>query len=296
MQRPLKDYFQLHFIVLILGFTAILGALISVHSLSTVFFRTGMATVGLWLYTRYKGISLTIPRTTLGKLIGIGFIIALHWFLFFYAAKVSNVAISLAGFSTASLWTSLIEPLWFRRKVSLLEVALGLVVIGGLYLIFLFEFRHILGLSLGILAALLSALFSVMNAKIAHEHTPQVITFYEMLGAAITSLVTLLVLQGSPLLPFNQIIPQTWDWLWLGILSLVCTVYAFASTVDLLKKFSAFTFNLTLNLEPVYGILFAYFIFGSKEQMSMGFYWGAGIILASVLMYPLLKKQKQHTS
>jgi drug/metabolite transporter (DMT)-like permease len=293
MQRPLKDYLQLHFIILILGFTAILGTLISIHSVSTVFFRTSIATIGIYFFLKARKVDLSITSTAKVKLLAVGFLISLHWFLFFFAAKISTVAICLAGFSTGSLWTSFIEPFWYKRKIRIYEVILGLVVIGGLYLIFLSEVNHIWGLLLGMLAAMLSALFSVINSTLTQRYPSSLITFYEMMGAAITSFVPLVILALNHTLSLDMIIPQGLDWLWLAILSLVCTVYAFTATVDLLYKFSAFTFNLALNLEPIYGIVFAYCIFGEKEQMTQGFYWGAAIILASVLVYPLFSRLSQ---
>lgn len=289
--KTTKDYIQLHFIVLLLGFTAILGTLISVHSLSTVFFRTAIAAVGIYFVLKFRQVDLKIDRSGAIKLLSTGFLISLHWFLFFFAAKISNVALCLAGFSTATLWTSIIEPITYKRKVRPHEVLLGLLVIGGLCMIFLSEVKHIWGLILGILAAMLSALFSVINSKLGKSYPSQVITFYEMTGAAITSLIPLLYTLKSGYLTIDQVIPHGWDWLWLAILSLVCTVYAFTVTVELLIKFSAFIFNLALNLEPVYGIIFAYLIFGEKEQMNLGFYAGTGVILVAILIYPILNKR-----
>ncbi len=289
--NSIKDYFQLHFVVLIAGFTAILGALISAHSLSIVFFRTFLASAGLFLYLYLKNVPIKISVKATWQLLATGGIIALHWFTFFYAAKISTVAICLAGFSTGSLWTSLLEPLWEKRKIRVIEVGLGLMVIVGLYLIFLFEVDHIMGLLVGIFSAFLSALFSVINAQFAKKHSPQIITFYEMLGASFITFIPVLYLFIQADNDFI-LIPQGLDWLWLCILAFVCTVYAFAEGVELIRKFSAFTFNLTLNLEPVYGIILAYIFFGEKERMTVGFYAGTFIILISVLLYPLLKKTK----
>ncbi len=288
--NSVKDYLQLHFVVLIAGFTAILGALISVHSLSVVFFRTFLAALGLFLYFSVKKIPYKVPPKIIGQLLLMGGMIALHWFTFFYAAKISTVAICLAGLSTTSLWTSFIEPIWNKRKIQLVEVGLGLLTIVGLYLIFLFEFSHLAGLLIAIFSAFLSALFSVINNRFSKHYTPQVITLYEMMGSAIFTFfpVVYLFFFGEENL---KIIPQEYDWLWLMILAIVCTVYAFAESVELIKKFSAFTFNLTLNLEPVYGIILAFVIFGEKERMTLGFYLGTFVILAAVLAYPILKKR-----
>jgi drug/metabolite transporter (DMT)-like permease len=286
------DYLTLHFVILIFGFTAVLGKLISVHTLGLIFFRTFLATLGFYIYFKIKDLSIKIDSKGKWQLLGTGgIIIALHWFTFFYSAYISTVAISLTGLSTTSFWTSLIEPLWNKKRINFIEVMLGGVVILGLYLIFLFEFNHIWGLCLSILCAILGAIFSVMNGQYAKQYSPQIITFYEMMGAAITTSIPVLyiLLTGNDAI---KVIPQGLDWLWILILAFACTIYAYTESVNLVRIFSAYTFNLTLNLEPVYGILLAYSILGQKERMTSGFYVGTLVILGSVLVYPLLQKKE----
>jgi drug/metabolite transporter (DMT)-like permease len=178
-----------------------------------------------------------------------------------------------------------------KTKIKAFEVVLGLIVIIGLYVIFSFEFNHALGLTMAVISAFLSALFSVINGKFTKKHNPYIITFYEMLGAWLGTVL---------FLPFYQIyftqgaginlIPTGIDWLWLAILGIICTVYAFSVSVEIMKRISAFVVNLTVNLEPVYGIVLAVLIFKEKEQMQPAFYVGTLIILLSVLAYPLLNK------
>ena len=286
----LSDYFTLHFVVLIYGFTAILGQLISIHTLGLVFFRTFLATAGFYIYFKIKGLSIEIDRKGKWQLLTTGgIVIALHWFTFFYAAKVSTVAISLAGIATTSLWTSFIEPFLNKNRIKPFEIFLGVFVIFGLYLIFLFELHHILGIILGVASGFLGAIFSVLNGQFAKRYSPQIITFYEMLGVAITTVIPVLYILffGNST---ASVIPQGLDWLWIFILAFVCTIYAYSTSVDLVRIFSAYTFTLTLNLEPVYGIIFAYLIFGEKERMTSGFYLGTLVILGSVLIYPLIRK------
>jgi drug/metabolite transporter (DMT)-like permease len=290
VQTPkLSDYFTLHFVVLIFGFTAILGQLTSIHTFGLVFFRTFLATVGFYIYFKIKGLSIQIDRKGKFQLLATGgVVIALHWFTFFYAAKIANISICLAGMATTSLWTSLIEPFMNKTRIKPLEIVLGVVVILGLYLIFLFEFNHIWGIILGTTSGLLGAVFSVLNGQFAKRYSPQIITFYEMMGVAITTAIPVFyVLFSSSTI---SVIPQGLDWLWVFILAFVCTIYAYSKSVDLVRIFSAFTFTLTLNLEPVYGIMLAYSFFGEKERMTFGFYVGTLVILATVLVYPLLKK------
>jgi drug/metabolite transporter (DMT)-like permease len=290
MKTTFKDYFTLHFVVLIFGFTAILGQLISIHTLGLVFFRTFLATVGFYIYFKIKGLDIKIDTKGKWKLLMTGgIVIALHWFTFFYSAKVSTIAISLVGLSTTSLWTSFIEPLWNKKRIQPLQVILGGVVILGLYLIFLYEFTHIWGLILSLTCAIMGSIFSVLNGEFAKKYSPQIITFYEMLGVAISTFIPILyvLISGNTNI---SVIPQGLDWLWILILAVFCTIYAYSESVNLVRIFSAFTFNLTLNLEPVYGIILAYLIFGEKERMTTGFYIGTLVILGTVLMYPFLNK------
>ena len=166
---------------------------------------------------------------------------------------------------------------------------LGLIVILGLYIIFRFEFAYAWGLTLAVISAFLVAVFTVLNRKWTFRHDHYVITFYEMIGAMVG--IALFFPWYHHLQPEGlQLIPTSLDWLYLIILSLVCTVYAYSVSVELMKRISAFAVNLTLNLEPVYGIVLAVVIFGEKERMTAGFYWGTGIILIAVLIHPVINR------
>ena len=290
MKTTLKDFFTLHFVVLIFGFTAILGQLISIHTLGLVFFRTFFASMGFYIYFKIRNLSIEIDTKGKWQLLATGgIVVALHWFTFFYSAKVSTIAISLVGLSTTSLWTSFIEPLWNKKRIKPLQVIFGSIVILGLYLIFLYEFKHIWGLILSIICATLGAFFTVLNGQFSKKYSPQIITFYEMLGVAISTFIPIIYVLFSGNANIS-VLPQGLDWLWILILAFVCTNYAYTESVNLVRIFSAFTFNLTLNLEPVYGIMLAYSFFGEKERMTMGFYAGTLVILLSVLLYPLSEK------
>jgi drug/metabolite transporter (DMT)-like permease len=240
--------------------------------------------------------SLRVAPLDLFKIIGVGVLISLHWIFFFWSAKVSTASVCLAGMATTSLWTSFLDPLINKKRIKPFEVALGLLVISGLLVIFQFENGYWLGLCMALIAAFLSALFSILNGRLTFRYSPYQITFYEMAAA---SLVALLFL---PLYSYldGSAIQWAWkgmDWLWLLILGGICTVYAFSVSVELMKRLSVFSINLTINLEPVYGILLAVLIFGDKEKMTQEFYLGTSIIFVSVLIYPILtywqKKRKE---
>ncbi|GAB2492995.1 DMT family transporter [Algoriphagus taiwanensis] len=288
-QSNLKDYLMLHFIVLIWGFTAILGLLISLPSLELVFYRTLLATVGVALIMVFRKKPMWVTTPELLKITGVGAIISLHWILFFWSAKVSTASVCLAGMATTSLWTAFVDPLINRTRVKWYEVALGLLVISGLLVIFQFETGYWLGLTMALVSAFLAALFSVLNGRLTQKHTPYQITLYEMGAASLFALLFMplysaFLMDGAP-------IQWAWkglDWFWLLILGGICTVYAFSVSVDLMKRLPVFSINLTINLEPVYGILLAVLVFGESEKMTPQFYLGTLIILISVLIYPVL--------
>lgn len=286
--QPVKDYLLLHFIVMIWGFTSILGLLISLPALELVFYRTLLASLGVALVMVWKKKIMIVPLSELLKIGGVGVLISLHWIFFFWSAKVSTASVCLAGMATTSLWTAFVDPIINKTKIKWYEVALGLLVISGLVVIFQFETGYWLGLSLALLSAFLSALFSVFNARLTFRHTPYQITLYEMAAASLFALLFMPIYSVF----LNEGAPIQWgwnglDWFWMLILSGVCTVYAFSVSVELMKRVSVFTINLTINLEPVYGILLAVLVFGEKEKMTPQFYLGTLIILISVLIYPV---------
>ena len=287
----IQDYLQLHFIVLLWGFTAILGKLISIPAVELVFYRTLLAAFLLWVLLFLRKRKFKIGKQEIIKTGATGLLIAAHWILFFVSARIATVSICLAGMSTVTLWTSLLEPIMTKKPIKWYEVVLGLIVISGLYIIFHFEFDHALGLLLAVLSALLAAVFTILNAGFTRRHNPYMITFYEMVGACLGTALFFPV-YSNYLSETNtlQLAPLAIDWLYLLVLALVCTVYAYSVSVELMKRISAFVMNLTINLEPVYGIILAVIIFGDQEQMTFGFYLGATIIVLSVLAYPILNK------
>ena len=296
-----SDYFQLHFIVLIWGFTAILGKLLEpLDSSAVVLFRTLLAVLGMGAVLLVRKQSITVSPTDRWRLLATGGIIALHWMAFFLAARLSNVSVCLAGMATSSLWASGLEPLLLRRRVRPIEVILGAVVMTGLYLIFRFEFDKGVGLAIAVFSAMLSSLFTIINSRFTQRYDAVVISFYEMVGAALGALVLWVLVQrfdtsgaGSVV----QYVPQTsMQWGWLLVLSLVCTVYAYTIGIRLLRKFSPYLAILTVNLEPVYGIILAVLVFGDAERMTPGFYVGTLVILAAVLSYPFLNRQYSKTT
>ncbi|MBT1702716.1 DMT family transporter [Chryseosolibacter indicus] len=286
------DYLKLHFIVFLWGFSAILGKLVTIPAVEMVLFRSLIAIAGMGLVIYYSKGIFKVTGNQLIKLLLIGSVVALHWIAFFGSARVSNVSVSLVGFATNSLWAAILEPWFNKTKMKKFEIVLGFVVLTGLYIIFSFDFQYKLGLIFGVLAGFTSALFSVFNSKMVKGIPARTITFYEMIGVFVTTALFLPVYKH--LWAANnqlQLIPGAWDWVWIGLLAVVCSVYAYTVAVELMKRISVFMIQLTLNLEPVYGIIMAVIIFGQQEKMTLNFYVGTLVILGAVVSYPLLKRR-----
>lgn len=290
-----SDYLKLHFIVFLWGFSAILGKLVTIPAVEMVWYRAILAALGMAAVIHFAGGSFKVSRGDFLRLLAIGGIVAVHWIAFFGAARESNVSVSLVGFATNSLWAAFLEP-WFNNKsIKKYEVLLGLLVIGGLYIIFSFDFQYKLGLLLAVFAGFTSALFSVFNARMVKRNSSRAITFYEMIGVFVVTgmFLPLLSISGTELrLP---LLPSPSDWLYIAILAGACSVYAYTVAVELMKRISVFMIQLTLNLEPVYGIIMAVIIFGQQEKMNLNFYIGTMVILSAVVTYPLIRKRFDRT-
>lgn len=284
----LRSYLHLHFLVLIWGFTAIVGLLVTISPIALVLYRTLFAAIGLGVIILFQNKSFTAKGKDIGSMLIVGFILSSHWMLFFASARVSTASVCLAGMATTSLWTSLIEPLVNKKPVKPLEVGLGILAFAGLYVVFRFEFDHALGLILALASALLAALFTVANSRLVQRIDAYVITFYEMIGATLFSFLFLGISEWQHWTGDAPIWPKGQDWLWILFLAWICTVYASTMATQLMKQFSAYLINLTINLEPVYGIALAFFFLGEKEKMTNEFYLGTLLILLAVLLYPFL--------
>lgn len=288
--RITKDYLELHFLVLIWGFTAILGLLITIPTVELVFYRTLLSFLALGVMLYYQGKNFQLPGKYILAIIGTGTLMGMHWILFFGAARVATVSVCLAGMATCTFWTSLLEPLMNKRKIKGFEVILGIIVIIGIYVIYRVEIDHVLGLAMAVLSALLAALFTVINGKFTRRFDPFMITFYEMAGAFLFTTIFFPFYLILPEIQQLDLSPIPMDWLYIGILALICTVFAYSESVRLMRRISAFTVNLVINMEPVYGIILAVIIFGEKEKMAPGFYLGTLIILIAILSYPFLNR------
>lgn len=282
----IQHYLHLHLIVFIWGFTAILGKLISIEAIPLVWYRMLLAVLFIAFYFVWKQKTFRLEKKAMLKFAFLGVVIALHWITFFKAIKVSNVSVALVTMSTGAFFTSFIEPFFFKRRIKPIEILLGCIVILGLYIIFNFETEYTWGIIYALISSLLSALFSVLNGLYVKKHDANVISFYQLLFGVL--FVTLFLgVQGEFSATFFQL--PTMDWVWLFILSSICTAYAFIASVKLMKHLTPYTVMLTINLEPIYAIILALLVFGEKEEMHSGFYLGALIVLGVVLLNGIIK-------
>jgi len=285
-----RNYLLLHLIVFIWGWTAILGKTITLPAVKLVWLRLPIALIGIIIYLliRRKPIG-TAPKNAF-KYLAIGLIVALHWICFYSAIKESNVSVTLACFSIGSLFTALIEPIFLKRKIRLYEIVFGLMVAAALMLIFQVETQYQWGIFLGVIAALTSSIFGVLNGfMVQRGHNGTHISLYEMLGGFLG--MTVFVLIAKPWIgPYFEMSGH--DLFYLIILGIAATAVPFLISLSILKTISPYTISLTLNLETLYGIVFAYFIFHEEKQLTGMFYIGAAIILSTVFLNGYMKSRK----
>jgi drug/metabolite transporter (DMT)-like permease len=285
----LRDWLQLHLVVIAWGFTSVLGKLMTLPAVEVVMLRTALAAGGLALLAMFMRVRLRLAPDVALRFLGNGMLVGAHWVLFFLSVQLANVSVCMASLPTTMLWCTLLEPLFDRRKrISKIELLMGMLMVGAVWLIFRVEFTHWRGFAAGLGAALAGAFFAVINKhQVAREHFA-VISCYQMIGACVATLIALpFFAEGGTLLHK----PTMRDLLCLLVLSQVCTVGAYAAYMDVLRRLSVFTVNVAYNLEPVYGIVLAALIFGDTERMSGGFYLGTSIIIGAVIALPFLQRR-----
>lgn len=285
---------RLHIAVFLWGFTGVLGRLITLNEGWLVWWRMFITAIALWIYFFLSGKIQKVSLRDFLKIASIGTILAMHWLLFYGSIKYANVSIALTCLATTGLLSAIIEPLFFRRKINTSELLLGTFALAGIVIIYFSNLQFSIGIYIGLLSALATVIVSVLNKKIVAGYTPQVITLYQLTGGFL-GLTTLMPLYNY-LLHSDIQYPQNLDWLWLLILACFCTVLTFILYIGALNKVSAFTVNLTLTLEPVYGIILAFAVFQENKYLSSYFYIGFALILVAVLLQMKRIVQQNRTS
>ncbi len=291
MQEQKKAYLLLHLSVFLWGFTAILGKLISIREVPLVWFRM-MLTCGMMLFLPilWKAFK-TLNKKNIAQLLGIGFLVCFHWLCFYGSIKYANASIALCCLATTSLITSFLEPLINRSKLKKHEIFLGLLIIPAIGMVVYYTKFYFTGIILGLGAAFFASFFTILNHKMVQKTNPVGMTFIELLGGFL--FLSLFLPLFFYLHPEAAFIPSQADWYYLFILSGACTILPFIISLQALKHISAFASVLTVNLEPVYGILLAIPFFHENRELNPQFYIGTAIIIAIVFIHPFLDKKRE---
>ena len=280
-----KALLQLHLAVFLAGFTAILGVLIKLNEGLLVWYRLLLTVVTLFIILYFKKKLVKLSMKDVLKIFGVGAIVAVHWVSFYGSIKYSNVSVALVCFSATGFFTAFFEPLILKRNFIWAEVFLGLLAIAGIGIIFGFHPQYSMGILFGIISSMGSALFPIFNKELVKRFEPETVTLYELGGGLIT--LTFLVPLYLIKFPAAYYLPTLTDWGWLLILAWACTVLGFHLQLNALKKISAFTANLTYNLEPVYGIILAFIFFNEAAVLNWHFYLGLLFIMAAIILHML---------
>ena len=278
----------MHFVILIFGFTGILGKLITIEAIPLVFWRTliGGGAIYVWLKMRRK-VSKKSTSDVL-KMGGIGLLVAIHWITFFASIKISNVSVALTMLATSPMFIGFLEPLIFKRKIDWRELTVAAVVLVGVGTIFSFNTTYHEGMILGIISAFFASLFATLNGVLIKTHDASNISLVELLTAS-AAIFILLFFTGE--VNWELFVLSSQDWFWITILALVATSFAFIAFTSVMKVLTPFTTSVAINLEPIYSIILAVMIFGEEEIMGTRFYIGASIIIGAVMLNTILKRK-----
>ena len=286
-----KAFLQLHLAVFFAGFTGILGRLITLNEGLLVWYRLLISAATMWvLFLLMKRIQ-KIPSIEILKIAGVGFIAAMHWVTFYGSIKSANVSVGLVCFSSVGFFTALLEPLIFKKRIDAVELLLVILVMIGIYIIFRFDARYQTGIIIGIISAILGSLFPIYNKLLLQRVNVETLLSYELTGGFLV--LTALLPVYLNYFPTQQFLPGWSNFLWLLVLSWICSVWAFQLSANALKKLSAFTVNLTYNLEPVYGILLAFMVYHENKELSRWFYIGFSLIGFALIIHVLMLRKKE---
>jgi drug/metabolite transporter (DMT)-like permease len=289
MTERVKNLILMHFVVLIFGFTGILGKLITIEAVPLVFWRTAIGAVTIYLWLKLQNKVTKKSWATIAKLAGVGILIAIHWVTFFASIKASNVSIALTMLAVSPMFVGFIEPIFFRRKIDPKEIFIASVVIVGVAITLKFSSGYELGVLLGLISAFFASLFATINGVLVKDHDASNISLVELFFASLVIFIFMAV-RGEVGLELIRI--DIMDWVYITILAVVATSFAFIAFTHVMKVFTPFTTTVAINLEPIYSIILAVLIFGEEEIMGIRFYIGATIIIGAIIINTILKEKK----
>ena len=289
-----RAFILLHISVFLWGFTGIFARAIDLEAGVLVWYRL-LLTSSIWL-----GIAMVtnkvqrVPLKEVLRLAVPGCVVATHWFFFYGSIKYSNISVGMSCLAMIAVFSALLEPLFLKKPFRLLELLLAVFAAAGILIIFAFHGFYRTGIIMGLVSSLLASLFTILNKKLTEKYTSETVTTYELAsGFIFLSCLMPLYLRWFPT---DKFLPDSTDWILLVIFSVACTVIPFNLSLKALKHLSAFATNLTVNMEPVYGIILAFLIYHEQNQLSPAFYVGTGVILLSVVAYMMLQFRGQTES
>ncbi|MFN5370418.1 MAG: DMT family transporter [Bacteroidia bacterium] len=286
-----KAYIELHTAVFLFGFTGILGQLIELNSNILVWHRLWMAALGMLGYVLLIGKWRLLSAKEIVRITAVSSVIVVHWLLFYGSIKLASVSVAMICLSTIALFTAILDPIIHRKPIAKAELVLSVFAVLGVTLMAEDQKQHLLGIAVGLASAFFSALFTVLNKSLVDRYDSRLLSFYELFTGFLLLCVLLPIV--NVMMPLGKWTPSGSDWLYLALLSFFCTVIAFNLSLSSLRFLSPFTVNLSINLEPVYGIALAFVVFQEYRELGLGFYLGAGLILASVLADVVWKKRRR---
>lgn len=279
-----KAFIQLHLSVFLAGFTGLFGKLITLNEVDIVWYRMFFTSLILLVFTG-------LPRVGWKKFLqiaGCGAMLGLHWMLFYCSIKASNVSIGVVCFALVGFFTAIFEPMIFRRRVSWAELLLSLITVAGLLCIFSFDARYRYGISIGVVSSAACALYAICNKKVSVGVRSRTMLMYQMSGGIFgVSIIIPFYLMVFPAGQDVIVIPAGSNLWWMLCHALFCTIGMYLLQIQALKQLSAFTVNLTYNLEPCYTILLAFLFFGEVRELNLSFYAGIALVILSVVLQTL---------
>lgn len=296
---------HLNLAVFLWGFTGVLGRAISLGAIPLVWWRVVLTAAIVAFFLTLRRQWVPVKKADAGRLVAVGSLMAVHWVAFYGSIKESNASVALICLSTASVFTALLDPLVNGSKFDKWEVAVGLLALAGVYLIYQAQLAFGLGILYGVIAAVLSAVFTMLNKPLADRYPARNVVFWEMLTGAVLLSVAIGLFsrqlhltrfwpQQTPLLAalesgnlgegLSRFLAGPADWLWLVVLALCCTVWAQSLAISALRKLSSFTVTLSVNLEPLYGMALAFLFYDEAQELTPGFAWGVLLIALSVAL------------
>lgn len=285
-----KSYLVLHFAVILAGFTGIFGKLISLNEGLLVWYRLFFSAIILFMVLKLARVATNIKYREKFDIAKIGMLITIHWVFFYASIKYSNISVGVVCYCLTSFFTAIFGPLINRRRFNITEVLLSLLTLFGIALIFHFDSSYQLGIGLGIISSAFAALYTIYNERLVRRYDSRLINYYQMMGGTIGLGILLPVYLHF--FPVHSLLPSLKDTGYLILLASFCTVGLYVLFAESLKRISAFTVNLSFNLEPVYAIILAFLFFNESKELNPSFYIGLVFVMLSVILQTLISTRK----